>query len=176
MRNIFIMLFLVLTSACFAQEKRELIYPEIEGYGGIIPLKESILPEKENKVIIDITMSADEPNQVNLAYDRIARLVNLYHFAGSKKGDLSLAIITHGGATFTVLNNESYQKKFGTDNPNLEIIAKLKAYGVKIMVCGQALIKRGFEPHDLNKNVDMALSAITTLTDFQKKGYALLYY
>jgi len=176
MKNILVFVLVLFVNNVFAQENRKLIFPEIQGYGGIYGLQESILPAKKNKVIIDITMSSDEPDQVNLAYDRIARLINLYHFSGSKKGDLALAIITHSGATYTVLDNESYKAKFGVDNPNLEIIELLKAYGVQVMVCGQALIKRGFEPDNLNKNVELALSAITVLTDFQKRGYTLLYY
>jgi intracellular sulfur oxidation DsrE/DsrF family protein len=176
MRITLFLTFLALSNWCFSQEQRQLIYPEIEGYGGIYPLKESILPDKTNKVIIDVTMGAEEPGALVKAYDRVARLINLYHFSGSKKGDLKLAIITHGAATYSVLDNDSYQKQFGVDNPNLVIIKKLKAYGVQIMVCGQALIKRGYVQENLNDNIDLALSAITTLTDFQKKGFTLLYY
>ena len=167
---------LISSLALYGQKNNELLYPAIEGYGGVIPLEGAILPTKKNKVIIDITMSPDDPGELNLAYDRIARLINLYHFSGSKKGDLELAVITHSGATYSVLNDESYEAKFGVSNPNLEIIERLKSYGVQIMVCGQALIKRGFQPDNLNEHVDLALSAITTLTDYQKNGFSVLYY
>ncbi|MEK7198684.1 MAG: DsrE family protein [Bacteroidota bacterium] len=48
--------------------------------------------------------------------------------------------------------------------------------GVKIFVCGQSLNKKNIPIEEVTPEVKPALSAITTLTTYQLKGYAFLKY
>lgn len=83
-------------------------------------------------------------------------------------------MVVHGPAAQYVLNNEEYRKKFNTDNPNIPLLKELQEAGVRLLVCGQSLNKRGISPEAVTPEVKPALSAMTTLTTYQLKGYALL--
>jgi len=48
------------------------------------------------------------------------------------------------------------------------------AQGVKIAVCSQSMFKRKIMPEELAPGLEMATSALTVLTTYQLKGYALL--
>jgi intracellular sulfur oxidation DsrE/DsrF family protein len=47
-------------------------------------------------------------------------------------------------------------------------------YGVKVVVCGQSLVKREIPKEMLIPGIEVAASALTTITTYQLKGYALL--
>ena len=85
-------------------------------------------------------------------------------------------MVIHGPAAQFVVNDEAYQKKFGMNNPNIPLFAALKEAGVKIFVCGQSVLKRNIDPETITPEVAVALSAVTTLTTYQLKGYAVLKY
>jgi intracellular sulfur oxidation DsrE/DsrF family protein len=85
-------------------------------------------------------------------------------------------MVIHGPAAQYVVTNEEYKKKFNTDNPNIPLFKELKEAGVKIFVCGQSLNKRNIPKENVAPEVSPALSAITTLTTYQLKGYAILKY
>jgi intracellular sulfur oxidation DsrE/DsrF family protein len=73
-----------------------------------------------------------------------------------------------------LLNNEAYQKKFKTNNPNLKLIEELRQAGVKIAVCGQSLVRREIDPKQLAPGVEVAVSMLTTFSMYQLKGYAAM--
>jgi intracellular sulfur oxidation DsrE/DsrF family protein len=60
------------------------------------------------------------------------------------------------------------------DNPNLELVEKLHAAGVRFYVCGQSLAFGKIARSELASPVEVALSAMTMLTVLQSEGYALL--
>ena len=86
--------------------------------------------------------------------------------------DVVLAI--HGGAVWSVLNNEKYQERFDMDNPHLELFEKLQEAGVKIFVCSQSLMGRNIDHEKLAPGLEVATSMLTTMTTYQLKGYASL--
>lgn len=169
-------LVIVLIFLTFSAKSQEYAYPVIKDYGGVADLENAILPDKGGKILIDLTTSEPIKSGVSKSIDRIARLINLYGLAGIDHNEVEIAVIIHGAATKSVLTNIAYQKKYDRDNPDLPVIKALKEYGVKPMVCGQALIRRGYEVEDLNPEIELALSAITTLVEYQQKGYSILYY
>lgn len=85
-------------------------------------------------------------------------------------------MVIHGPAAQFVINNDEYKKKFNVDNPNVPLFKELKEAGVKIFVCGQSLNKRNIPKENVTPEVLPALSAITTLTTYQLKGYSILKY
>jgi intracellular sulfur oxidation DsrE/DsrF family protein len=90
------------------------------------------------------------------------------------KSKLHVVLAIHGGAAFTVMNNEAYKEKYGVDNPNLGLYQELQQAGVKMFVCGQSMIARKIDRFKMVPEVKIATSMLTTLTTYQLKEYALL--
>jgi DsrE/DsrF-like family len=110
---------------------------------------------------------------VNEGLAEIGRIINLHIAAGVPKENLELAIIIHGSAMNVYLKNEVYQKKFKTDNPNLDILSQFLNLHTKLMACGQAELFFNIPPEDMIPEVKTAFSANIVLSTYQLKGYVL---
>jgi len=154
-------------------DKPKLVFPIIANVGGVVLLpKAAEQPRKGAKVVFDITADA-KPADVNKGLERVARLLNLYGSAGLKASDVNVAVVLHGDATKSVLSDDVYQAKFGTDkNPNLAVIGDLQKAGVEVFVCGQALAYKGFKERDVGKGISVAVAALTVVINRQTDGYA----
>jgi intracellular sulfur oxidation DsrE/DsrF family protein len=150
-----------------------LVYPIIPNVGGVVPLPNAAeQPRKGAKVVFDITADA-KPTDLNKGLERVAHLLNLYGSAGLKSSDVKIALVMHGEATKSVLANDTYKSKFGTDrNPNLAVIDELRKAGVEVFVCGQALAYKEFEPSDVSEGVKVASAALTVVINRQADGYS----
>ena len=170
MKSIYLLCLILLSFWSFAQEQ----FPVIEGYGGIVEVENEFSPDKDQvyKLIFDVTLRTSKPDQVNPGLDGVARVINLHARAGIPKENIHVVIAVRQGATYSVLNNDFYKNKFEVDNPNLDLISKLKDAGVDIYVCGQNLKRAKIPTDDVVKDVRVALSAFTTTTHFRMKGYA----
>jgi intracellular sulfur oxidation DsrE/DsrF family protein len=152
-------------------------FPIIKGFGGIYEIPEATErpdPKAEYKIIIDLVSAADDPKQINRMVDNIARMVNLHGIAGVPKENIKVKVAVHGGAIFSILNDEEYQKRNGVKNPNLPVFQALKDAGVEFYVCGQSLIARNMKPIDVWDGAEIALSMLTTLTTYVPQGYMLM--
>jgi intracellular sulfur oxidation DsrE/DsrF family protein len=116
----------------------------------------------------------ESPSVVNTALDNVARLMNLHVVGGVPVEKLHVVVALHKEAIFTLMDNDTYQKKFKTDNPNLGLLKELQQAGVKIVACGQSLLKRNVDYQKLAPGVEVATSMLTTVTMYQLKGYAML--
>ncbi|MDA8871552.1 DsrE family protein [Flavobacteriaceae bacterium] len=172
--SIFISLF---TFLCVSHlQGQEWQTPLIDGYGEIKYFEDTAQqpdPTKEYKLIFDIT-SDQLKSGVNKRLWVIARTMNMLTVANVPQPNIKIVAAIHGAATFTVLTDEAYQKKYGSPNPNLEIIEKLKENGVQLYVCSQAISARGINFEDINVNVIPALSALSVLSNYQMNGYSLM--
>jgi len=151
--------------------------PTIAGAGKIHALPKAAYqpdPAATYKIVFALHAAADKPDQISPALDRVARTVNLYVAAGVPLSHLKLVAIASGPATPIALNDAQYRKKFGVANPNLPIIAQLRKAGVDVAVCGQAVAEHDFQYDWIDPQVTLALSALTTITELQQKGYALM--
>ena len=63
---------------------------------------------------------------------RVARTVNLYASAGVPLNHLKFVAVMYGAATDAALDNEHYRQKYDSDNPNLDLIRKLRNAGVEV--------------------------------------------
>lgn len=127
----------------------------------------------EHKILIHVTGSPENMSDMYPPLDYVARTVNLYAGAKVPKENLHIALVVSGASTPIVINNERYKKEFGADNPNLTVLNEMKAHGVKIIACGQAL--EGMKMRDdVHNGVTVAFSALTTVLELQRQGYALL--
>jgi len=152
--------------------------PIIKDYGTINAIDNVYMPDKniEYKIVIDLKPSNNKFDQVNKGLNNVARLMNLHGVAGITKEQMNVAVVLHYTATPIVLNNVGYQKKYGVDNPNLKLIKQLNEAGVEFYICGQSLVARKYAFEDVNPDVTIALSMITTVTEYTMKGYSLLVY
>jgi len=149
----------------------------ITAAGAFHPLPHAAFQPDRNatyKVVFAMTKGAAKPGQVNPALERVARTVNLYVAAGVPLEHLKFVAVAYGPATALVLDDAHYRAQFGVANPNLPVIAQLRKAGVTVAVCGQALAEHHYEQAWVAPDAEVALSALTTITELQQQGYALM--
>lgn len=177
MKNRFLLgLMLVLYSSPFTNAQ-ELVNPVIKNFGTIGQADlatEKPDPSLSYNIVIDLATGEDNKSSLLFSLNNVARLLNLHVMGGVPKENLHVVVAVHGGAIWSVLNNEMYYKKFKTANPNIALYKELLDSGVKIVVCSQSMFKRNIAPSELVEGLEVATSALTTLTTYQLKGYALL--
>lgn len=176
MKYLALLFFLVLGSlqAVFAQKAH---FPIVEGFGGIFEIPESTEnpdPNGEFRIIIDLVSGAENPAKINRMVDNIARMMNLHGLGGVKKENLHVKVAVHGGAVYSILGDDLYEKLYGVKNPNLPVYEALKVAGVEFYVCGQSLIARDMKTNDVWEGTEIALSMLTVLTKYVPEGYMLL--
>jgi intracellular sulfur oxidation DsrE/DsrF family protein len=135
------------TSATPPVADPNLLFPIIEGYGGVVAVADAVEPPRAGmKLVLDVTSEAKKPEEINKGLDRAARLLNLYGTAGLKASDISITIVLHGEATKSVLSDEAWESRLQMKhNPNLPLIRLLQKAGVEVIVCGQALSYKKIE-------------------------------
>lgn len=151
-------------------------YPAIQGFGPVhVWPQATVRPNKDTtyKALFDVTKSK-ALDKLNGSLDHTARTVNAFASVGVPLKHLKFVVIIHGPATPIVLSEKAFEAKFGHPNPDLKIISALHKAGVEILVCGNALADQGYNPSDVNPQVKIALSAVSTLVALQNKGYALM--
>jgi intracellular sulfur oxidation DsrE/DsrF family protein len=145
-------------------------------YGSIYPLPEATVapdPELEYRLVIDVYSGHVHPDSLVQGLHNVARMLNLFAVGGGPHERLDVVLAVHGGATFGVIDNEQYRRRFGTDNPNTGLVTSLKEAGVKITVCGQSLIGRDIPADAILPEVELATSMLTTVAMYQMRGYGV---
>jgi intracellular sulfur oxidation DsrE/DsrF family protein len=56
------------------------------------------------------------------------------------------------------------------------VLAEMKNAGIKIIGCGQSVVRFGFDSADVNPDVTVATSRFTAVSTYQMKGYACFKY
>ena len=151
-----------------------LLFPIIEGYGGVVAVADAVEPPRAGmKLVLDVTAEAKKPEEINKGLDRAARLLNLYGAAGFKASDISITIVLHGEATKSVLSDEAWESRLQMKhNPNLPLIRLLQKAGVEVIVCGQALSYKKIERGEVAGEIPVAAAALTVLLNRQADGFA----
>ncbi|MEQ9414026.1 MAG: DsrE family protein [Cyclobacteriaceae bacterium] len=174
MKTIFTIAFLSLFALGYGQN---IVNPIIKGYGGVYELPyadEKIDPTLVYNIVVDVGKASDQPEDLNRSLDNVARLLNLHAMAGVPNDKMHVAVVLHGGAAFTVKNNEEYRKQYSIDNPNIELYKELIDAGVEIVVCGQTVVVRKIVENKMVSGIKVASSMLTSMTTYQLKGYAVL--
>ncbi len=151
--------------------------PTIHGYGKIHALPDAAYqpdPSQTYRIVFAVTKGVDSADKVNSGLDHVARTVNLYAASGVPLSQLKFVAVISGPATQSVLDNAHYRDKFGSDNPNLDLIAQLRKAGVDVAVCGQAVAEHQFDYSWVSRDVTLALSALTTVSTLEHQGYSLI--
>ncbi|MDT7827363.1 DsrE family protein [Pricia sp. S334] len=168
--------FCSLLSIAASASAQEWINPVIKDYGKIKFYKNAeLVPDKntEYKMVFDLTLDS-QGDSINKGLNKIARAINLLGASGVPKEKMYLVGIIHSNTTSVILSNEAHRKRTGKDNPNMDLLKVLTENGVKFYVCGQSLAHRGIDIAEMNPYIDLSLSAMTSLTYFQYRGYALM--
>ena len=177
MKTILVLVSVLIFSVTIQAQNK--LYPLVKNFGSVseVPFAvEKPDPKLDYKIIVEVSSTNERQELVHEFFDKVANVVNLHALGGVPANKLDVVMVIHGPAAQFVVNDEAYQKKFGMNNPNIPLFAALKEAGVKIFVCGQSVLKRNIDPETITPEVAVALSAVTTLTTYQLKGYAVLKY
>lgn len=173
---VFTLLFVIGTQATLlAQTKKT--GPIIKDFGKVWAIENpdfKVNPSKEYKAVFDIMNSPDSHESVNATIETAARFLNMHAQSGVPVENLKIALVVHNKASKDVITNKAYQKKYGTDNPNQELIKALMDAGGQIIFCGQSSLSRDFPREDLIEGVQLSLSAMTALIQLQDEDYRLI--
>lgn len=175
MRKLFFLAAFAVTA--FSAMGQTKVNPVIKKYATVteVPFsQENPDPKMDYKIVIEVNTDNAKPENPHELIEKVGTVVNLHALGGVPASKLHVVVVVHGPAAQYVVNNEEYRKKFNTDNPNIPLFKELLDAGVKLFVCGQSLNKRGIPKEVVSPEVKPALSAMTTLTTYQLKGYALI--
>ena len=147
----------------------------IENYGDFKQIKTTqFKTPKKLKAVFDVYTSNEDNDEINKGINTVARFLNMHHDAGVKLKNIKEAIVIHGIASKDLLTHKSYEKRYITNNPNLDLLQKLHQAGVQIIICGQTVEFKGYKKHEIASFIDVSLSAMTALISLQSQGYQLI--
>jgi intracellular sulfur oxidation DsrE/DsrF family protein len=124
------------------------------------------------KIIFEASMEKMDSAKIYEPLEIVARLYNLHVYGGVPQKNLEVVLVIGGVGIPVVMTNEAYKKRFGIDNPNLKILEEIKAVGIKINGCAQAMMKNHIDPADVNPIITPIFSRLTTVSTYQMKGWA----
>jgi intracellular sulfur oxidation DsrE/DsrF family protein len=155
----------------------EFLHPLIKDYGGIVPVPAAVEPPRKGaRVVFDITAAGRTAEGVLNGLNTAARVCNQYaHFGVGPKDGMKVAVVLHGDATGAALKDEAHARHLRSPkNPDLELIRRLHAAGVEVLVCGQALAHHHYAADEVAPEVQVAASAAAALINHQMAGYAYI--
>jgi len=157
-----------------AEEGSDLLVPGMPVATDIPNAHELPDPNTNYKVVFSINRDPENPDDVNPMFNAMATYLNTLGKYGVPPEHRNIvAVIHHRTEGFDiVMTNEAYKKRHGRDNPNIEIIHKLKQAGVDIRLCGQGLVGREIDAKDVNPDIQIDLWAMTTMINLMLNGYA----
>jgi len=153
-----------------------LLPPLIPGYGEVTPVEnagERPDPALDYKVVLNATKGGGNDAPAPFL-DKAAKVANLLAQSGVAAGHRHIVVILQGPATLAVLNPVGLKARNLARNPSADLIAKLNAAGVSVRVCGQALAAAHIGREEVLPGIQVDLSALTTVSALQLRGYALL--
>lgn len=165
--------------------KTRLMYPVIKELWSPVAVVEGVDekpdPNQSYNIVIDFTAFAERDEKkgkidsasMNWGLTDIGRVFNLHAAAGIPKEKINFVAAVHGYATTSFFTNEAYREKYKMDNPNIKLIEELGKAGVRFLICGQSLTWMGYKKEMLLPQAKVSLTAQTTLSSYQMKGYAL---
>jgi intracellular sulfur oxidation DsrE/DsrF family protein len=170
--------------AVFGQEvpeylKGKISYPQFDfnTWVGVIKTDAEVLtydPNLEYKVAVDVYGNQKDSTKIHGSLDEVARTFNLHLANGIPKEKLKMAVVIHGMAVYSILNEESYQERFKIPNPNLVALKAFSEAGVELIVCGQNLGFFNISKEQISPLVKVAYSAKTALVTLDQMGYSFL--
>lgn len=126
----------------------------------------------EYKVVFDLTVTDDNLDDPYPFLPAIAVYMNTLQKFGVPAENRNIAVVLHQGSGLIGLKNDEFKaRNDGKANPNIELIQKLSAAGVKFHICGQGVLAREIDPDDLLPEIQLDYWALTTLIELGRQGY-----
>ncbi|HUL74109.1 MAG TPA: DsrE family protein [Vicinamibacterales bacterium] len=155
-----------------AQSTRPLPVPGVDPARDVPGAKELPDPKVEYKVLFDAAAAPAKPGDVNPMLQTVARYVNTLVKFNVPADHRKIAVVFHQGSTLAILKNDAYKaRNDGQDNPNIAMIQALAKAGVAFHVCGQAVLGQKIDPKDIQPEIQLDLWALTTIVNFEQRGY-----
>ena len=172
MRRLLILALFGLSTPGAAQERPE-AGPVIFSDGAVFPVEVTFPTPHglEYKLAFELATTAEEPHQMNIGLNSVARFINMHAQAGVPLDNIRPAIVVHGPAGWDLLYHEEYRERTGVANPNAELLRELMNSGTRVILCGQTAASRGIPIDGLMEGVEVALSAMTAFVVLQDEGY-----
>ncbi len=92
---------------------------------------------------------------------------------GVPRSNIKMAVIVHGTATPSLLNNAAYKARTGADNGSIALLTALHEAGVQIIVCGHAQVSRNVPRDQLLPFVQVATTATSAHVILATQGYVI---
>jgi len=172
---LYFLTFIFVCSSGFSQEKNA--GPIVQNHGKVWKIDNADIKvdkAKEYKVVFDIMDSPEDTNAINAKIETAARFLNMHAQAGVPTQNLKAVFVVHNAASKDIILDDAYKNKYGTNNPNSDLMKELLRANVKVIFCGQSSVSRGFPKEDLIPGVQLSLSAMTALIQLQDDGYRLI--
>ena len=129
-------------------------------------------PRLDYKIIFDMKMLPDSPDEVAPGLEFIAGLINTFHAYGVPAQHMHLTAVFHGPTIVQLADDATYGQRTGApSNPNTALLAKLRAAGVRLTVCGQSALAQHYDFAMLSRAAQVNLSATVTFINLGTQGY-----
>ena len=105
------------------------VNPVIKNFGSVSEVPYAVEkpdPKLDYKILVEVNTENAKPETVHELFEKVASAVNLHALGGISANKMHMVMVIHGPAAQYIVNNEAYQKKFNTDNPNLPLFTALK--------------------------------------------------
>ncbi|MCA6466892.1 MAG: DsrE family protein [Chitinophagaceae bacterium] len=153
------------------------VYPLVKGFGGVnavaLPVEKPD-PGQTYNIVVEVNTDNPKPEMVHELLEKIASIANLHVLGGVSPERLHIVGVIHGPAAMFLQHDSVYLRKYNVPNPNLPLFSALKKAGVRILVCAQSMVKRNIDPATIAPELEIALSAMTAISTYQRRGYMLL--
>ncbi len=123
------------------------------------------------KLVWDVNVGPEKPDGLVDGFRRPASFLLQADDNGIPRKNVHLAIIVYGTAARSLLNNATYKAETGADNASIELLQALHQSGVRVIVCGEALINRRIARDQLLPFVEVATTATMARAVLAAQGY-----
>ena len=152
--------------------------PSIRGADPYVAVKGAAKLADKSRVyrtVFEARQGADKPDQLVPAINMAGSEINTLAAHGVPRKNVKFAIVFHTAPSNDgLLDNAHYRTKYGVDNPNLAVLAELKAAGVELYVCGQELLADKVPVETISPDVTVVEDGLVRLMELANDGYAHL--
>jgi intracellular sulfur oxidation DsrE/DsrF family protein len=174
MRTLIRALLLALIAGPLAAQGGEALIREVGGTPGITDPTFAAPKDLVYKMAWHVTEGPANPAERPAGFASPANFFRLMDANGVPRANVRLAVIVHGTATPSLLNNAAYKARTGADNASIALLTALHDAGVQIIVCGQALINRNVPRDQLLPFVKVATTATSAHAVLHAQGYEVI--
>lgn len=125
------------------------------------------------KMAWHVTVAPEAAGGIAAGFRSPANLLRQLETNGVPRSNIKMAVIVHGTATPSLLNNAAYKARTGADNGSIALLTALHEAGVQIIVCGHALVNRNVPRDQLLPFVQVATTATSAHVILATQGYVV---